>query len=108
MLRSDNNQGVDLFKRALSTVLVVSIVFYVLSYAWNGKTSILMTVGQAIEPVTHLFGLTWQAFMAFLFAVSFNMPCVMAMSTTYKENHSKKWIAIMIAGIIYQTNNKGA
>ena len=109
-----------------------------------------MTVGQAIEPVTHLFGLKWQAFMAFissmlakesmlgvmgalfggstdvtsiafnakngvdtsimnilpeffnkaemlafLFAVSFNMPCVMAMSTTYKENHSKKWTAII-------------
>lgn len=33
--------------------------------------------------------------LAFLFAVSFNMPCVMAMSTTYKENHSKKWTAII-------------
>ncbi len=152
IIRTTLIKGVDVFKRALSTVLVVSIVFYVLSYAWNGKTSILMTVGQAIEPVTHLFGLTWQAFMAFLssmlakesmlgvlgalfggvtdvtsiafnaksgidtsvmstlpqyftkaemlaflFAVSFNMPCVMAMSTTYKENHSKKWTAI-IAG----------
>ena len=144
IIRTTLIKGVDVFKR--------SIVFYVLSYAWNGKTSILMTVGQAIEPVTHLFGLTWQAFMAFLssmlakesmlgvlgalfggvtdvtsiafnaksgidtsvmstlpqyftkaemlaflFAVSFNMPCVMAMSTTYKENHSKKWTAI-IAG----------
>ena len=152
IIRTTLIKGVDVFKRALSTVLVVSIVFYVLSYSWNGKTSILMTVGQAIEPVTHLFGLTWQAFMAFLssmlakesmlgvlgalfggatdvtsiafnaksgidtsvmstlpqfftkaemlaflFAVSFNMPCVMAMSTTYKENHSKKWTAI-IAG----------
>ena len=152
IIRTTLIKGVDVFKRALSTVLVVSIIFYVLSFAWNGKTSILMTVGQAIEPVTHLFGLTWQAFMAFLssmlakesmlgvlgalfggvtdvtsiafnaksgidtsvmstlpqfftkaemlaflFAVSFNMPCVMAMSTTYKENHSKKWTAI-IAG----------
>ena len=152
IIRTTLIKGVDVFKRALSTVLVVSMVFYVLSYAWNGRTSILMTVGQAIEPVTHLFGLTWQAFMAFLssmlakesmlgvlgalfggatdvtniafnaksgidtsvmstlpqfftnaemlaflFAVSFNMPCVMAMSTTYKENHSKKWTAI-IAG----------
>ena len=152
IIRTTLIKGVDVFKRALSTVLVVSIVFYVFSYAWNGKTSILMTVGQAIEPVTHLFGLTWQAFMAFLssmlakesmlgvlgalfggvtdvtsiafnaksgidtsvmstlpqyftkaemlaflFAVSFNMPCVMAMSTTYRENHSKKWTAI-IAG----------
>ncbi len=152
IIRTTLEKGVDVFKRALSTVLVVSIVFFVLSYSWDGKTSILMTVGQAIEPVTHFFGLTWQAFMAFissmlakesmlgvlgalfggandvttiafnaksgvdssimstlpdffskaemlafLFAVSFNMPCVMAMSTTYKENHSKKWTAI-IAG----------
>ena len=150
IIRTTLIKGVDVFKRALSTVLVVSIIFYVLSYSWNGKTSILMTVGQAIEPVTHLFGLTWQAFMAFLssmlakesmlgvlgalfggatdvtsiafnaksgvdtsvmstlpqyftkaemlaflFAVSFNMPCVMAMSTTYKENHSKKWTSII-------------
>ena len=145
-------KGVDVFKRALSTVLVVSFVFYILSYSWDGKTSIMMTVGQAIEPVTHAFGLNWEAFMAFLssmlakesmlgvmgalfsgatdvtsiafnakngvdtsimstlpefftkaemlaflFAVSFNMPCLMALSTTYKENHSKKW-TVIIAG----------
>lgn len=150
IIRTTLIKGVDVFKRALSTVLIVSIVFYVLSYTWDGKTSILMTVGQAIEPVTHVFGLKWQAFMAFissmlakesmlgvmgalfggssdvvniafnakngvdtsimnilpefftkaemlafLLAVSFNMPCVMAMSTTYKENHSKKWTAII-------------
>ena len=152
IIRTTLVKGVDVFKRALSTVLVVSIIFYVLSYNWDGKTSILMTVGQFIEPVTHFFGLTWQAFMAFLssmiakesmlgvmgalfggntdvvtiafnakngvdtsimntlpgfftkaemlaflFAVSFNMPCLMALSTTYKENHSRKWTAI-IAG----------
>ncbi|SNU05226.1 ferrous iron transport protein B [Lachnospiraceae bacterium] len=152
IIRTTLVKGVDVFKRALSTVLIVSIIFYVLSYSWDGKTSILMIVGQAIEPVTHLFGLTWEAFMAFLssmiakesmlgvmgalfggttdvvtiafnakngvdtsvmstlpdfftkaemlaflFAVSFNMPCLMALSTTYKENHSKKWTAI-IAG----------
>ncbi len=149
IIRTTLVKGVDVFKRALSTVLIVSIVFYLLSYSWDGKTNILMTIGQAIEPVTHWFGLTWQAFMAFLssmlakesmlgvlgalfggaadvtsiafnaksidtsvmstlpqfftkaemlaflFAVSFNMPCVMAMSTTYKENHSKKWTAII-------------
>jgi Fe2+ transport system protein B len=152
IIRTTLIKGVDVFKRALSTVLIVSIIFYILSYSWDGKTSIMMTIGQAIEPVTHFFGLTWQAFMAFLssmiakesmlgvmgalfggasdvaaiafnakagvdtsimtllpnyftkaemlaflFAVSFNMPCLMALSTTYKENHSKKWTAI-IAG----------
>ena len=152
IIRTTFMKGVDVFKRALSTVLIVSIVFYVLSYSWDGEKSIMMSVGQAIEPITHLFGLKWQAFMAFLssmlakesmlgvmgalfggssdmvtiafnakngvdtsimntlpgfftkaemlaflFAVSFNMPCLMALSTTYKENHSRKWTAI-IAG----------
>nr|MCR4847200.1 ferrous iron transporter B [Eubacterium sp.] len=150
IIRTTLIKGVDVFKRALCTVFVVSIIFYLLSYPWGGKSSVLQMIGQAIEPVTHLFGLTWQAFMsflssmlakesmlgvlsalfggatdvtgiafnakngidtsvmstlpdfftkaemlAFLFAVSFNMPCVMAMSTTYKENHSKKWTAII-------------
>lgn len=150
IVRTTFIKGVDVFKRALSTVLIVSILFYILSYSWNGEKSIMMSVGQAIEPITHIFGLKWQAFMAFLssmlakesmlgvmgalfggasdvvgiafnakngvdnsvmellpqfftkaemlaflFAVSFNMPCVMAMSTTYKENHSKKWTAII-------------
>lgn len=29
--------------------------------------------------------------LAFLFAVSCNVPCVMALSTTYRETHSLKW-----------------
>ncbi len=29
--------------------------------------------------------------LAFMFAVSFNVPCVMALSTTYRETHSLKW-----------------
>ncbi len=31
--------------------------------------------------------------LAFLFAVSFNVPCVMALSSTYRETHSLKWTA---------------
>lgn len=29
--------------------------------------------------------------LAFMFAVTFNIPCVMALSTTYRESHSLKW-----------------
>ena len=29
--------------------------------------------------------------LAFLFACTFNIPCVMALSTTYRESHSLKW-----------------
>ena len=31
--------------------------------------------------------------LAFMFATTFNIPCVMALSTTYKESHSLKWTA---------------
>ena len=29
--------------------------------------------------------------LAFIFACTFNIPCVMALSTTYRESHSLKW-----------------
>jgi ferrous iron transport protein B len=35
--------------------------------------------------------------LAFIFAVSFTVPCVMAMAATYSENHSLKW-TLRIAG----------
>ena len=35
--------------------------------------------------------------LAFIFACTFNIPCLMALNTTLKESHSLKWTAI-IAG----------
>jgi ferrous iron transport protein B len=35
--------------------------------------------------------------LAFIFAVSFTVPCLMAMAATYSENHSLKW-TLRIAG----------
>lgn len=37
--------------------------------------------------------------LAFMFAVTFNVPCVMALSTTFSETHSLKWTAII--GLFY-------
>ncbi len=140
----------DIFKRALGTVTLVSILFYVLSFSKDGNVdnSLLYRVGTFIEPVTRFFGMGWQTFMAFvsgafakeavlgtlnavfmgsnslmeatffaktakadtamlgsamtqviapaealafMFATTFNIPCLMALSTTYKESHSLKW-----------------
>ncbi len=140
----------DIFKRALGTVTLVSIVFYILSFSSDGDInhSLLYRVGTFIEPVTKFFGMGWQTFMAFfsgafakeavlgtlnavfmgnnslvdatfyaktaatdtamlggamtaaissaevlafMFATTFNIPCLMALSTTYKESHSLKW-----------------
>ncbi len=142
----------DIFKRALSTVAIVSLIFWLLLYSSSGniEDSVLYKVGTAIEPVTKFFGMGWQTFMAFLssafakeatlgvlnsvfvgqntvvdaafnaklgvgdnaaladvitqsiskaealafmFACTFNVPCVMALSTTYRESHSLKWTA---------------
>ena len=149
-------KAVDIFKRALGTVTIVSMIFWVFSYSSTGnvKDSLLYKVGTAIEPVTRIFGMGWQTFMgflsaafakeavlgvlnaifvgqssiadatfnspnavrdnaalgtimatsiskpealAFIFASTFSIPCLMALSTTYKESHSFKWTA-KIAG----------
>ncbi len=149
-------KGWDIFKRALRTVTLISLIFWALSFSSTGNVadSLLYKIGTAIEPVTRIFGLGWQTFLAFLsgafakeavlgvlnaafvgqnslvsatfnskfltvdaaplaaaitsaispaealafmFASTFNIPCVMALGTTYRESHSLKWTAL-IAG----------
>ena len=141
----------DTFFRVLKVILLVSFVFWLLTYTSSGKmdNSIMYKVGQTIEPVTKLFGLGWKTFMAFIvsslgkegaigvlstiftdhnmitvgstvaggavsninellvanvakpealafiFAITFNMPCIVALAATYQETHSAKWTAII-------------
>ena len=147
----------DIFKRALRTVTLISLLFWAFSYSGSGNVadSLLYKVGTAIEPVTRIFGLGWRTFMgflssafakeavlgvlnavfvgegtvldatfrsafnvatdnavlgqamsnvvskaealAFMCACTFNIPCVMALSTTYRESHSLKWTARVAA-----------
>ena len=147
----------DIFKRALRTVTLISLLFWVFSYSGSGNVadSLLYKVGTTIEPVTRVFGLGWRTFMgfissafakeavlgvlnaafvgngtvldatfrsaftvatdnavlgqamtdvvskaealAFMCACTFNIPCVMALSTTYRESHSLKWTARIAA-----------
>ncbi len=163
-------KGWDIFVRALRTVTLISLIFWALSYSSTGDVSdsLLYTIGTAIEPVTRIFGLGWQTFLAFLsgafakeavlgvlnaafvgqnsllvatfnskfltvdagpltaaitsaispaeavafmFASTFNIPCVMALGTTYRESHSLKWTfkiagfyvisALILSGIVY-------
>jgi len=160
----------DIFKRALSTVTLVSLLFYALSFSVSGsiQDSLLFRIGTAIEPITRIFGLSWQTFMgflssafakeavlgvlnavfvgqgglmeatfsastatpdnavlalsmaqsvskaealAFMFACTFNVPCVMALTTTYRESHSLVWTArvalfyiggaLLLSGVVY-------
>ncbi len=146
-----------IFKRALRTVTLISLLFWAFSYSGSGSVadSLLYKVGTVIEPVTRIFGLGWRTFMgflssafakeavlgvlnavfvgegtvldatfrsafnvatdnavlsqamsdvvskaealAFMCACTFNIPCVMALSTTYRESHSLKWTARIAA-----------
>lgn len=139
----------DTFFRVTKVVMLVCAVFWILSYSFGGKDSVLYTIGINIEPVTKVFGLPWQLFvayvasmvgkegalgvisalytggsysaafneamsgggtvsnlneillanvgrpeaLAFIFAITFNMPCVVALAATYQEVHSAKWTA---------------
>ena len=141
----------DTFFRVLKVVLLVSFVFWLLTFTTTGSmdNSILYKIGTFIEPVTKLFGLGWKTFMAFIassigkegaigvlstiftdhsmltvggtvaggavaninellvanvakpealafiFAITFNMPCIVALAATYQETHSAKWTAII-------------
>jgi len=157
----------DTFIRSSKVVLLVAFVFWLLSYSSTGdaSTTVLFKFGQAIEPVTLIFGMKWQTFvafiasslgkegalgvlstiytgtgglsvgtvmgggqaenlnelllaniskpeaLAFIFALTFNMPCIVALAATYQETHSPKWTAIIgtyytvtalvLAGIAY-------
>lgn len=139
----------DILFRALKVILLISFVFWLLSYSSDGNVtnSVIYKIGTAIEPVTRFFGLSWQTFLAFvssavskeaalgvlsslyagtgtifastvgvagqaanlgeilvaniapaealafIFAVTFNIPCIVAVASTYQETHSAKWTA---------------
>lgn len=141
----------DTFFRVLKVVLLVSFVFWLLTFTTSGSmdNSILYKIGKVIEPVTKIFGLGWKTFMAFIassigkegaigvlstiftdhsmltvggtvaggavaninellvanvakpealafiFAITFNMPCIVALAATYQETHSAKWTALI-------------
>lgn len=159
---------VDTFFRVSKVVLLVCTIFWLLSYSFvEGSDPILFKIGKAIEPVTRVFGMGWQMFMAFIassvgkegalgvisalfndgsfygaftdamsggaladdlnsvllsnvskpealafiFAITFNMPCVVALAATYQETASAKWTAkialyytvgaLLLATIVY-------
>ena len=158
----------DTFVRVTKVVILVCSVFWLMSYSFSeNSVPLLYKIGTAIEPVTKLFGLKWQLFvafiassigkegalgvitalftggnfagafndamsggalasnlnevllsnvtkpeaLAFIFAITFNMPCVVALAATYQEIHSAKWTAriavyytvtaLLLAAIVY-------
>ena len=157
----------DILFRAFRVILLISFVFWLLSYSADGNVdnSLIYKAGTFIEPVTRVFGLSWQTFLAFvssaiskeaalgvlsslyagtgsifastmgtagqaanlgellvaniapaealafIFAVTFNIPCIVAVASTYQETHSAKWtariavyyvaVALLLSFIVY-------
>lgn len=158
----------DTFFRVTKVVILVCAIFWLMSYSFAADgVPLLYRIGGAIEPVTRLFGLNWQLFvafiassigkegalgvisalftggnfsgafnsamgggalasnlneillsyvskpeaLAFIFAITFNMPCVVALAATHQEIHSAKWTAkialyytitaLLLAAIVY-------
>lgn len=143
----------ETFVRVTKVILLVCAIFWLLNYSPSGNGGILYRIGVAIEPVTRVFGMSWQLFLAyiasavgkegaigvisalynggsfnaafndamagaalasnvndtllanvtkpealaFIFAMTFNMPCVVALAATYQETHSAKWTARIVA-----------
>lgn len=168
LIRYTLNHAADIFIRAVKVISVVALVFWALSYSRSGDptATIIYQVGVFIEPVTRVFGLGWQTFMAFvasavskeavlgvlsslyansgslfdstmgtastagnlgeilaaniskaealafIFATTYNVPCVLALASTYRETHSLKWtvrialyytvMALILSGIVYR------
>lgn len=170
IIRTALNNVWDTFKKAFTVIFIIATVFWLLSYSTgSGDISLLQKIGEAIEPFTKIFGLSWQSFMAFvasaiskegvlgifsvlftgdgsliqmatkvttadasiteimaaaiskaeglalIVAVTFNVPCVLAVASTYNETHSVKWtlkiagyyivFALILAGITYHIAN---
>ncbi|MGL5438003.1 MAG: ferrous iron transport protein B [Lachnospiraceae bacterium] len=168
LVRYTLNHAKDIFIRAMKAITLVALVFWVLSYSKDGdpSASIIYRVGIFIEPLTRIFGLSWQTFMAFvasaiskeavlgvlsslyansgsiydstmgsaaassnlgellavniskaealafIFATTYNVPCVLALASTYHETHSARWtarialyytvMALILCGIVYR------
>ena len=76
----------------------------VLSTIFSGTGSITVGSMQSAETVSNLNDLLLANIskpeaLAFIFAITFNMPCIVALAATYQETHSAKWTAII--GLYY-------
>lgn len=170
IIRTALNNVWDTFKKAFTVVFIIATVFWILSYSTGaGDVSLLQKIGEAIEPFTKIFGLSWQSFMAFIasaiskegvlgifsvlftgdgslidmatkitsadaniteimaaaiskaeglaliVAVTFNVPCMVAVASTHNETHSVKWTlkiagyyiisALILSGVTYHIAN---
>lgn len=94
-----NRMG-NVLKRALSIIIIISIIFWILSYTPDGniENSIIYKIGMFIEPVTKVFGLPWELFMAFVASAMGKESALGVMASLF--NSTGIWSAVETGGAI--------
>ena len=84
----------NVLSRALRIIICISVIFWLLSYSPDGDVanSIIYKVGTFIEPVTGLFGLPWQLFIAFVASAMGKEAALGVMASLF--NTGSIWVAI--------------
>lgn len=92
----------QLFLAFISSAVSKEAALGVLSTLYAGTGSLFSSTleGAAIASNFNellLSSITQPQALAFIFAVTFNAPCLMAVSSTYQETHSLKWTVSILA-----------
>ena len=84
----------NVLSRALRIIICISVIFWLLSYSADGNVanSIIYKVGTFIEPMTSLFGLPWQLFIAFVASTMGKEASLGVMASLF--NTGSIWAAI--------------
>lgn len=84
----------SVLKRALSIIIIISVIFWFLSYTPDGDVanSMIYGIGTFIEPVTKFFGLPWQLFIAFVVSAMGKEAALGVMASLF--NTGSIWAAI--------------
>lgn len=100
--------GWQTFMAFMASAISKEAVMGVLAALFTGTGSVMpsamtITIGEPVGLSAALTSaISRPEALAFIFAVSFNIPCLQALAATYQENHSAKWTAI-IAGYYMAT-----
>ena len=100
LLSSVMNRMGNVLKRALSIIILISVIFWILAYTPDGNiaNSLIYKVGTFIEPVTKLFGLPWQLFMAFVASAMGKESALGVMASLFTS--SGIWHAVEVKGTV--------
>ena len=68
-------------------------------FTGNGAVSIGTVMGETAKAANLnellVMNVTRPEALAFIFAITFNMPCIVALAATYQETHSAKWTSVI-------------